>query len=119
MRLLIRLVITALALYVAVRIVPGLGYEGGALGMLGVALVFGLVNAFVRPVLKLLTCPLILLTMGLFTFVLNALLFLLTAAIANALGIDFHVGGFWPALWGSIIVSVVSFILSVFVRERD
>ena len=78
-----------------------------------------LVNAFVRPVLFLLTCPLVLLTLGLFVFVLNAFMLWLTAALAGGLGIDFTVRGFWPALLGSLVVSIVSTVLSVFVGEAQ
>ena len=117
MKLLIRLVITAVALWVAVKLVGGITYEDGFLGLLGVALIFGLVNAFIRPLIRTLTCPLLLLTLGLFTLVINALMLWLASAISGYLGIDFRVAGFWPALWGSIIVSVVSVVLSIFVKD--
>ena len=79
--------------------------------------ILGLVNALVRPVLKILTCPLILLTLGLFTLVINGFTFWLSARIANWLGIGFYVDGFWPAFWGALIVSIVSVILSALVKE--
>ena len=113
MLFLLRLIATAVALWVAVLIVPGITYAGGALGLLGVALVFGLVNAFVRPVLKLLTCPLVVLTLGLFVFVLNGLMLWLTSELALALGIGFDVDGFWAAVLGAIIVGLTSTVLTL------
>jgi putative membrane protein len=113
-----RLLVTAAALWVATRLVAGITYEGSWLVLLGVALVFGVLNAFVRPVLTVLTLPLLLVTLGLFTFVLNALMLLLTSALSNALGLGFHVSGFWAAFWGALVVSVVSTLLSLFVSAE-
>lgn len=118
MRFLLRLLATAAALWVAVVLVPGIIYEGGVLGLLGVALVFGIVNAVIRPALQLLTCPLVVLTLGLFVFILNAFLLWLTAQVAQALGIGFDVVGFWAALVGAVIVGVVSTVLNLFVGRR-
>jgi putative membrane protein len=83
-----------------------------------VALIFGLINAFLKPVLKILSCPLRLLTMGLFTFVINAGLLLLTSNIAQRLGLDFKIDGFVPALVGSIVISVISLVLSIFIPDE-
>ena len=113
MLFILRLIATAVALWVSVLIVPGITYTGGAFGLLGVAVVFGLVNAFVRPVLKLLTCPLVVLTLGLFIFVLNGLMLWLTSELSLALGIGFDVTGFWAALFGAIIVGVTSTVLTL------
>src|SRR5512136_776208 len=110
--LLIRLVINAVALYVATRIVPGLTFDGHWTTIALVAGIFGLVNALVRPVLEVLTCPLILLTLGLFIFVINAIMLLLTGVMADQLNLGFHVAGFVAALIGSLVVSVVSFVLN-------
>jgi putative membrane protein len=118
MQFLLRLLATAAALWVAVALVPGIVYQGGLLGLLGVALVFGLVNAFVRPVLRVLTCPLVVLTLGLFVFVLNAFLLWLTAQVAQALGIQFAVIGFWSALVGAVLIAIVSTVLNLFVGSR-
>ena len=122
MRFLLRLIVTAVALWVAVRFVPGITYTGGPLGLLGVAIVFGLINALVRPLLAMMTCPLVLLTLGLFLLVLNALMLWLTAAVSGQLGLQFGVAGFGPAFLGSLVVSITSAILSLFVgsdRGRD
>jgi putative membrane protein len=113
-----RLLVTAAALWVATRLVAGITYEGSWLVLLGVALVFGVLNAFVRPVLTVLTLPLLLITLGLFTFVLNAVMLWLTSALSNALGLGFHVSGFWAAFWGALVVSVVSTLLSLFVSAE-
>ncbi len=115
MRFLLRLIITACALWVAVRFVPGITWTGTPLGLLGVAVVFGLVNALVRPLLAMLTCPLVILTLGLFLLVLNALMLWLTAALSIELGLGFGVDGFVPAFVGSLVVSITSAVLNVFV----
>jgi putative membrane protein len=117
-RFLLRIAINAFALWVAVRFVPGISFEGSPLALLGVAVVFGLLNAVVRPVLKLLTCPLLILTLGLFTFVLNAAMLSLTAALSNALGLNFRAPLFWPAFLGALVVSFVSAALSVMVPDE-
>lgn len=118
MGFIIRLLITAAALWAAEAIVPGIEYRGGIGGLLGVALIFGLVNAVVRPILVVLTCPLVLLTLGLFLFILNAFLLWLTSAVSGALGIDFQVQGFWAALIGGIVIGLVSTVLNVFVGKE-
>ena len=111
MKLLLRVLINALALWVAASFVPGI-HAGGFGSILALALVFGLVNAFVRPFLKLVSCPIILLTLGLFTLVVNALMLMLAAWVGRGLGIDFTVSGFVPAFLGALLVSVVSTLLS-------
>ncbi len=119
MSILIRLVINAAALWVATRFVDGISFTGTVPTLLGVALVFGVLNVVVRPILKLLTCPFIILTLGLFTFVLNAVMLLITSAASEALGLGFHVEGFIPAFIGAIVVSIVSFALSLVVGSGE
>lgn len=117
-KVLVRWVITALALFVAALVVPGIRVSGTAWVVYAVmAIILGWVNALVRPVLQILTCPLILLTLGLFTLVINGFVLWLSARIANGLGIGFYVDGFWSAFWGALIVSIVSVILSALVKE--
>jgi putative membrane protein len=116
MRFAIRLLINAAALWVATRIVPGVSYEGGWLPMLGVALVFGVVNAFIRPVAKVLTLPVVILTLGLFLLVINGLMLWLTSALSATLNLGFHVSGFWAAFWGGLVVSIISGMLSLMTR---
>ena len=117
MRFLARLLVNAAALWVATRIVPGVTYSGGVLPMLAVALVFGVVNAVIGTATKILTFPIILLTLGIFILVINGLMLMLTSAMSSALGLGFHVAGFWAAFWGGLVVSVVSTALSLVVRD--
>jgi putative membrane protein len=116
---LLRLIVNAAALWVATQVVPGVRYVGGPLPFLAVALIFGIINATLRPLTKLLTCPLILLTLGLFALVLNGLMLWLTSSLAGALGLGFRVAGFWPAFWGALVVSIVSTVLSMTVRTSS
>jgi putative membrane protein len=115
MRFLLRLLLTACALWVAVRLVPGITFTGTTLALVGVALVFGVVNAVLKPILTVLTCPLIVITLGLFTFVVNAVLLLITARLSQALGLGFAVDGFWPAFWGGLLIGLTSAVLSLLV----
>jgi putative membrane protein len=117
MGFLARLLVNAAALWVATQIVPGVTYSGGVLPMLAVALVFGIVNAVIGTVAKILTFPIILLSLGLFILVINGLMLLLTSALSSALGLGFSVRGFWAAFWGALVVSLVSTILSLFIRD--
>jgi putative membrane protein len=119
MPFLIRWVVNAAALWVASKIVPGVTYGGGWLPFMGVALVFGVVNAFIRPVAKLLTFPLIILTLGIFSLVVNGLMLWLTSALSGALDLGFHVRGFWAAFLGALVVSIVSTLLSILITERS
>jgi len=117
MSFLVRTLINAAALWVAVRLVGGITYEGGWLPFFGVAVVFGVLNTIIGRIAKILTLPLIVVTFGVFLIVINALMLWLTSALAGTLGIGFHVSGFWAAFWGALIVSIVSTILSVVVAE--
>ena len=117
MRFITRLLVNAAALWVATRVVSGVSYEGGWLPFLGVAFVFGVINAFIRPVAKILTFPIIIVTLGIFALVVNGLMLMLTSWLSNILGLGFHVSGFWPAFWGALVVSIVSTILSMFVGD--
>ena len=119
--LLIRAVLNAVGVWAAVLIVDGVDVEArttaGRIGTyLLVGLIFGLVNAFIRPVAKLISLPLIVLTLGLFALVVNALMFWLVAAISGGIGVPFHVDGFWAAFWGAIVAGIVSWVLSLVVR---
>jgi putative membrane protein len=114
----IRWAINAVALYAAVWIVPGIELRGDWTGIIWLALISGLLNALVRPVLKFLTCPLIILTLGLFTIVINTGLLMLTSRIGQSFGIGLTVDGFWTAVLGSLVISVVSIIMSVIFRDE-
>ena len=113
----IQLLINAAALYVAVLVVDGLDFnfdrEGAWIEFILVALIFGLVNTFLKPILRLLTLPITMVTFGLFLLVLNALLLLLVGWISTELSLGLMVEGFLPALLGSIVISIVGFLLSM------
>ena len=117
MSVVIRLLINAAALWVATRIVPGVSYQGDGLLLIVVALVFGVLNVSVKPILFVLTLPFWLVTLGLFTFVLNAIMLWLTGRLSSALGLGFHVNSFAAAFFGALVVTLVSFALSAFVAE--
>jgi len=112
-----RLLINAAALWAATRLVPGISFDGDWRLLFVVALVFGAINISVRPILMLLTLPFLIVTLGLFTFVLNALMLWLTSAISDGLGLGFHVDGFGAAFVGALVVTVISFMLSLFVSS--
>lgn len=115
-RFLLRWIINALALGFAAWLLAGIQVARWEV-LIPVALIFGLVNAVIRPILSLLTCPLILLTLGLFTLVINALMLQLTSWISSELGLGFHVAGFWAAFWGALVISLVSLFLSLVLGE--
>jgi putative membrane protein len=123
MKLLIRWVIVAIALVVAMALIPGIRVEDTnawiAVGVM--AVVLGLVNAVIRPILAFLSCGCIVATLGLFMLVINGITLWFSSWVAqNWLNIGFVVDGFWPAFWGAIVVSVVSFVLSlILIDERD
>ena len=93
-------------------------YTGGWMPILGVALVFGVVNAFIRPIAKILTFPIVILTLGLFLLIINGLMLWLTSALSDALNLGFHVQGFKAAFLGALVVSIVSGLLSLLTAER-
>jgi putative membrane protein len=119
MQILIRLLINAAALWVAVRLVPGVSFTGDGRLLLVVALIFGVLNACLKPLLVILTLPFLLITLGLFTFVLNAFLLWLTSALSGAMRLGFHVEGFLAAFLGALVVSAVSLLLSMFVSQSE
>jgi putative membrane protein len=122
-RLIVRLLASAVALAVAAWLVDGISVGPGtdterALTLLGVAVIFGLVNAIIRPILRLLTLPLVVLTLGLFLLVLNALMLLLTEWIAEQFDLAFQVDGFWSALLGALVITVVSFLINIVMPDK-
>ncbi len=117
MKLLLRWLAAAAAVAAATYLLPGIRLEGGIGQLLVVALILGLVNALVRPVLKWLSCGIIVLTLGLFLLVINAALLLLAAWISQRAGIGFYVDGFAPALIGSIVISLVSWLFSLVLAD--
>lgn len=122
MKLVVRWLITAIAVAVAVWLVPGIRVEGttGWWAVSVFALALGLVNAILRPILALLSCGFIVLTLGLFMFVVNGLTFMAGSWVAiNWFNVGFYVDGLWPAILGSIVVSIVSFLLSMFLADQE
>lgn len=121
MRALVRWFITTVAVIAAAYLVPGITIRGNGLVtviVMGAAL--GLANAYLRPILKAVACGAIFLTLGLFTLVVNAGTFWIASWVSTTwLGAGFHVDGFWPAFWGAIVVSVVSFLLSWLLPDED
>lgn len=117
MKFVLRILIIMCALYAASRLVPGISTDGSILALAGVALVFGVVNEIVKPIVSLLSLPFVVVTLGLFLFVINALMLWLTSRLSNALGLGFHVQGFAAAFWGAIVISVVSLVLHVIIPE--
>ena len=120
-KLLVSWFINAVALAAAAWLVPGIRVADGQ-GWMAVALmalIFGLVNALIRPLVKFLTCLINIITLGLFTLVINALMLWLSSWIAGQVGVGFSVDGLWPALLGSLIITVVSFFLSIIFRDKD
>jgi putative membrane protein len=118
-RFIIRWAINAVALYAAINLVPGIEAQSNEWGaILGLALIFGLVNALISPILKFLTCPLILLTLGLFTLLINTFIFYLVGEIGTWFGIGFQVPGFLPAFLGGLVTSVVSIFLTLIFKDE-
>ncbi|MGI8578855.1 MAG: phage holin family protein [Nocardioidaceae bacterium] len=114
----VRVITNALALAFAAWLFTGISVNGHSQGdriltVVVVALIFGIINEFVRPIVAILSLPLYLLTLGLFFFVVNALMLLLTSWIAGQLSIGFHVDGFWTAVLGSIVITVVSWLIGL------
>ena len=123
MKALIRVLITAVALAVATAVVSGIQLRTGstlsrAATLIVVALIFGVVNAVLKPIIKIIGCLFYVLTLGLIGLVVNGLLLWLTSWVAGQLSLPFHITGFWAAFWGAIIVGVVGWLLNLFVGDR-
>jgi putative membrane protein len=125
MRLIIRVLVTAASMLVATLLLPGIEITAGStvskvLTLLAVALIFGIINAVLKPIVKVVGCVFYILTLGLIGLVVNALLLLLTSWVADKLNLPFHITGFWPAFWGAIIIGVVGWLLNVTLgREKQ
>jgi putative membrane protein len=121
-KILIRVVITAIALWAATWIVGGIDVDTPSMPrkagtLIAVAVVFGLINGFLKPIVKTLGCVFYIVTLGLIAFVINGLLLWLTSWVAGKLSLPFHVSGFWAAFWGAIVVGLVSWLLNLFVHD--
>jgi putative membrane protein len=109
--------LNAAALWAAAWLLPGLDFSGTLVDLLLVAAVFGIVNSLLKPILTVLTCPLIVVTLGLFTLVINALMLMVTGWLSTRWDLGFMVSGFWAAFWGGLVVGLVSLILSLALPE--
>jgi len=123
MRFVIRVLITAVAMLVATWLLPGIEVTAGTTlrkvaTLIVVALIFGVINAVLKPIVKVVGCVFYILTLGLIGLVVNALLLWLTSWVAGKLNLPFHITGFWPAFWGAIIIGVVSWLLSITLGEK-
>jgi putative membrane protein len=121
MKLIIRWIATSLALFAAAYFVPGIHVESPEAWKIFavMAIILGLVNAVIRPILKVLSCPLIVLTLGLFVIIINAVSFMLASNIAvNWFHVGFYVDDFWAALLGSLIVSAVSIFVNMLIKDE-
>jgi putative membrane protein len=123
MRFILRVVVSAAALAVATWVVPGIQLLAGsdwskAGTLLGVSLIFGVINAVLKPLIKVIGCAFYVLTLGLAALVVNGLLLWLTSVVAGDLTLPFHVTGFWPAFWGAIIVGLVSWVLHLIIGDE-
>lgn len=119
-RFILRWAINAIALYLAVIILPGIDLRSDLVSILWLALIFGLVNALFRPLIQLLTCPLIILTLGLFTLVINTFLFWLTSVIGQSFGFGLTINDpvWWNAFLGGLVVSVVSVVMTLILKDE-
>ncbi|MFI6745560.1 phage holin family protein [Actinomadura luteofluorescens] len=123
-RILLKVVATAVALWVATVLIDGITLGDQTTGrriltLAAVAVIFGLVNAVLKPIIKTLGCAFYVITLGLIGLVVNALLLWLTSELAEGLDLPFHVTGFWPAFWGAIVVGVVGWLLHLFLPDDD
>lgn len=116
-RFLVRTAVSGLGLLFAILIVGGIRYGGGPGEFIVLCVVFGLVNAIIRPILKFLSCPLVILTLGIFTLIINGVLLLILQSLAQGIGIDFVVEGLWPGILGAIVISIVSIIANILIPE--
>ena len=119
-KFILRWFINAVALYLAALIVPGIALGSNYVSILWLALIFGLVNALFRPLIQILTCPLIMLTLGLFTLVINTFLFWLTSVIGQSFGFGLTISDpvWWNAFLGGLVISAVSVVLTLILKDE-
>ena len=119
-KFILRWVINAIALYLAVLLLPGIDLRSNLVSILWLALIFGLVNALFRPLIQILTCPLIILTLGLFTLVINTFLFWLTSVIGQSFGFGLTINDpvWWNAFLGGLVVSLVSVVMTMILKDE-
>jgi len=115
----IKWIMNMIAIMLAVKFVPGIIYSGEWWGILLVGVLFGLVNTFIRPLVKLFTFPLLILTLGIFTFVINAMMLSVTSWLSEQFELGFHVAGFKAAFWGAVVISIASMLLGCLMPQEE
>jgi putative membrane protein len=117
-QLLLRLTINALSLAAAIKLIDGISFTGEWWKIIVIAAVFGIVNALIKPIVQFFTFPIIIVTLGLFTLVINAAMLAVTAALSGPFKLGLQISGFWPALWGALVISIVSLVLTAITGLR-
>lgn len=110
--IILRVMINALSIVAAVKLVEGITFSGQWWKMIIIGAIFGFVNSLIKPIVTFFTFPFIILTLGIFTLIINTLMLIITAHLSESLDLGLQIKGFWPAFWGAIIVSIVSITLS-------
>jgi putative membrane protein len=117
-QLFLRLAINAISLAAAIKLINGINFSGEWWKVILVAVVFGLVNALIKPIVQFFTLPLIIISLGFFTLLINAAMLAVTAALSEPLNLGLEIAGFWPALWGALVISLVSILLTAITGIR-
>lgn len=117
-QLLLRLTINAVSLAAAIKLIDGISFTGEWWKIILIAAIFGIINALIKPIVQFFTFPLIIVTLGIFTLVINAAMLAVTATLSGPLNLGLHISGFWPALWGALVISIVSIILTAITGLR-
>ena len=115
----IKWLVNTIAIMLAIKFVPGIVYAGQWWGILVVGLIFGLINTFIRPFIKLFALPLLIISLGLFTFIINAMMLSLTSWLSGKFQLGFHVEGFRAAFWGALLISLASLVLSCLIPSDE
>jgi len=117
--LLLRWVANAVALFVTVQLVPGIRFDGSLGNLAALAAIFGILNAVLRPILTLLTCPLMMVTLGLFALAINGILLWVTASFSDRYGLGLRIDGIWPAFLGGLMIGFVSVLVGLLLRPSE
>ena len=118
-RYILQWLITSLAIFAAFSLVPGITFSGNGYEIGIIAMIYSVINLLIRPVLTLITCPMIILTLGMFTVIINGVLLLITADLAKYFGIDFQIETFFTALIGAVVISLTTFVLNLLSGESS
>jgi putative membrane protein len=118
-RYILQWLITSLAIFAAFSLVPGITFSGNGYEIGIIAMIYSVINLLIRPILTLITCPMIILTLGMFTVIINGVLLLITADLAKYFGIDFQIETFFTALMGAVVISLTTFVLNLLSGENN